>query len=374
MWTPFAFARFAGSYLIMTRKASSRSITIDCQPIPNAAQGAVLQRRRRPLPRPGVARASGFEWRYPILARSFIGDIVFEPIAQVIARPNETSIPSLVNIDAQSLVFDDSTLFEWSKFSGYDRFETGMRLNYGGQATLSLPNGGFINAMTGQSRQIAGANSYAQPDAANVGLDSGLDSRASDIVGRFAFAPSSRSQFVAKGRFDKDSLRARRIDVFATINLDPITLHLQYANYASQPAIGFDVRRQGLSATGKYDITKNYFLTGTVTFDMSRYLYNSLTNPTTVYYGTTLTGIKSHRHARRVFGRDAWRRHRLSGRMHDAIDQLFADLSAAVVHGSAGAKPDDNGHAPVAHLGRSEIQLWRRFGAAERRRSDRPSL
>ena len=46
-----------------------------------------------------------------------------------------TSIPSLVNIDAQSLVFDDSTLFEWSKFSGYDRFETGTRLNYGGQAT-----------------------------------------------------------------------------------------------------------------------------------------------------------------------------------------------------------------------------------------------
>ncbi|MGZ9409232.1 MAG: LPS-assembly protein LptD, partial [Methylocystis sp.] len=25
-------------------------------------------------------------------------------------------------------------------------------------------------------------------------------------------------------------------------------------------------------------------------FDMSRYLYNSLTNPTTTYYGTTLTG------------------------------------------------------------------------------------
>jgi LPS-assembly protein len=153
-----------------------------------------------------------------------------------------------------------------------------------------LSNGGFINAMIGQSRQIAGANSYAQADAANVGLDSGLDSRASDIVGRFAFAPSSVLSLTAKGRFDKGSLRARRVDVFATMNLDPISLQLQYANYASQPAIGFDVRRQGLSASGKYDITKNYFLTGTVTFDMSRYLYNSLTNPTSVYYATTLTG------------------------------------------------------------------------------------
>jgi LPS-assembly protein len=158
---------------------------------------------------------------------------------------------------------------------------------------MSLSNGGFINAMIGQSRQIAGANSYAQADAANVGLDSGLDSRASDIVGRFAFAPSSVLSLVAKGRFDKGSLRARRLDVLATLNLDPMSLQVQYANYASQPAIGFDVRRQGLSATGRYDITKNYFLTGTVTFDMSRYLYNALTTipATTVpITGINLTG------------------------------------------------------------------------------------
>jgi len=98
---------------------------------------------------------------------------------------------------------------------------------------------------------------------------------------------------VAKGRFDKGSLRARRLDVLATLNLDPMSLQLQYANYASQPAIGFDVRRQGLSATGRYDITKNYFLTGTVTFDMSRYLYNALTTipATTVpITGINLTG------------------------------------------------------------------------------------
>jgi LPS-assembly protein len=45
------------------------------------------------------------------------------------------------------------------------------------------------------------------------------------------------------------------------------------------------VRRQGLSADGKYDITKNYFLNGNVTFDMSRYLYNGLSTY------ETLTGL-----------------------------------------------------------------------------------
>lgn len=292
VWSTFAFARFVGSYLDYDRQGLYPIYNALGQPIPNGAQGLFFDgqdQRFRGQATPGI----GAEWRYPILARSPLGGIVFEPIVQLVARPNQTSIPSLVNMDAQSLVFDDSTLFEWSKFSGYDRFETGTRLNYGGQATLSLANGGFVNAMVGQSSQIAGANSYSTADAANVGLNSGLDSRVSDIVGRFAFAPASFISFVAKGRFDKDNMIAKRVDLFSTINFDPISLQLQYANYASQPAIGFDVRRQGLAASGRYDVTKNYFLNGSVTFDMSRYLYNGLTaNPVlyTTYTGANLNG------------------------------------------------------------------------------------
>ena len=37
----------------------------------------------------------------------------------------------LPNEDAQSLVFDASTLFETNKFSGFDRTEGGIRANLG---------------------------------------------------------------------------------------------------------------------------------------------------------------------------------------------------------------------------------------------------
>jgi LPS-assembly protein len=288
VFTPFAFAHLSGSYLDYDRNGQFPIYNNTFQPIPNGAQGLFFNgadQRFRGQATPGF----GAEWRFPLLARGWFGDLVFEPIAQVIARPNQSSIPSLVNMDAQSLVFDDSTLFEWSKYSGYDRFETGSRVNYGGQATLSFANGGFVNAMLGQSRQIAGANAYSTADAANVGLASGLNTRTSDLVGRLALAPSSFVSLVAKGRFDKDNLRARRLDLVASFRLDPIALELQYANYASQRAIGFDQRRQGLSATGRYDVTKNYFLTGTVTFDMSRYLYNAFTATPTAT--ASLTGI-----------------------------------------------------------------------------------
>jgi len=288
VWTPFVFTRFVGSYLNYDTQGLFPIYNGTYQPIPNGAQSAFLNGSDGHA-RGQVLPGMGFEWRYPLLARSAIGDIVFEPIAQVIARPNETSIPSLVNIDAQSLVFDDSTLFEWSKFSGYDRFETGLRLNYGGQATLALPTGGFVNAMAGQSRQLAGANAYATPDAANVGIASGLDTRTSDWVGRFAFAPWAPLQFIAKGRFDQDTMKARRIDLVAALKWDPITFDLQYANYSAQTPIGFDHRRQGLSASGRYNLTKNYFVSGSVTFDMSRYLFNGLT-PTSIGT-TTFTGV-----------------------------------------------------------------------------------
>jgi len=289
VWTPFAFARFMGSYLDYDRNGLYPLYNLSWQPIPNGAQGLFFDGADQRF-RGQATPAAGLEWRYPWLARSGLGDMVFEPIVQVIARPNQSSIPSLVNMDAQSLVFDDSTLFEWTKYSGYDRFETGTRLNYGGQATLTLPNGGFINGMVGQSRQLVGPNAYSTADAANVGLSSGLESRASDLIGRLVFAPSSMVSFIGKGRFDKGNLSARRLDLVAAFNLNPLTLQLQYANYASQPAIGFENRRQGLSASGRYDITNNYFLTGTVTFDMSRYLYNSLTN-NPLPGATAFTGI-----------------------------------------------------------------------------------
>jgi LPS-assembly protein len=289
VWTPFAFARFFGSYLDYNQTGSFEAFNDSAQPIPNGAQNLFLKSDQ--VVRGQALPGFGGEWRFPLLARAGdIGSLVIEPIAQVVARPNESSVPSLVNMDAQSLVFDDTNLFEWSKFSGYDRYETGTRVNYGGQASMTFLNGAFANALIGQSRQVAGVNSYSTADAANVGLSSGLDTRASDIVGRLSFAPNSKITFVAKGRFDKDSLEARRIDLAASWKLDPLTLNLQYANYAAQPVIGFDVRRQGLSGDGRYDITKNYFLTGNVTFDMSRYLYNALSTYETLTVTNPLTG------------------------------------------------------------------------------------
>lgn len=276
VWTPFAFAHFNGEWLdVDTTRTYSFASSFGVSTYTNASQlnfvgntdtsffGEVV---------PGI----GLDYRYPFLAPTSFGSIVFEPIGQIILRPNQRiGARSLVNLDAQSLVFDESNLFDWSKYSGYDRFETGTRANYGGQFTLNLNNGAYANLIAGQSYQIAGPNSYAIPDAANVGLSSGLDTRLSDTIGAFSFVPNSVIAFTAKGRFDAETAGPRRIDLGTSLNLGALTGNIQYANYYAQPVIGYAVRREGLALSSRYNVTDNYFAQGNVTFDMSRHLYPS---------------------------------------------------------------------------------------------------
>jgi LPS-assembly protein len=289
VWTPFAFVRGTGTYLNYDTGRVYSIYNSFYQPLANAAQSAFLG--SDDVARANVTPGIGLEYRYPFFSKTPYGSLTVEPIAQIIARPDRgLGSNSLVNIDSQSLVFDDSSLFDWNKYSGYDRFETGTRLNYGGQATLNFANGGFLNFMGGQSFQLAGRNGYAVPDAANVGVSSGLDTRRSDYVGRFAFAPNAVFSFVAKGRFDVNTFAPRRVDLIAGMTFGALVLNAQYANYSSQPLIGFDVRRQGLSVGGRYDITSNYYVAGRVTFDLSRHEYNNNQLGLPAYFYNSITG------------------------------------------------------------------------------------
>ncbi|MGH6812652.1 MAG: LPS-assembly protein LptD [Methylocella sp.] len=284
VFTPFAFARLNGEWLdINTTNSYTFASAFGSSTYFNASQSSFLG-NNNPNFFGEFIPGMGIEYRYPFLAKTSFASMVFEPIIQIVARPNqEIGSNSLVNLDAQSLVFDDSTLFDWSKYSGYDRFETGTRANYGAQFTMNFNNGGYANLIGGQSYQLAGTNSYATPDAANVGLSSGLDTRLSDYVGAFTIAPNSIFSFIAKARFDVSSLAARRVDLIANYNFGALTGSIQFADYEAQPVIGYDVRREGLGLSSRYKISDNYFAQGNITFDMSRQFYPAsligFTNP-----------------------------------------------------------------------------------------------
>ncbi len=210
----------------------------------------------------------GMEYRYPFISAHSWGTQTVEPVAQVIARPNEPQIGKWPNEDAQSLTFDDSNLFRVDKFSGWDRVEGGGRANYGMQYTAQFNQGGFVNALFGQSYQLFGQNSFAQGGTTNTGLDSGLDTRSSDYVARFSYQPNSTYMFTSRFRFDNDHFTVQRTELEARAKYDRWNLSLLYGDYAAQPGLGFLDRRQGVLGAAAVKLDANWVLRGSALYDV----------------------------------------------------------------------------------------------------------
>ena len=212
--------------------------------------------------------AAGVEYRYPFIDVAPWGTQTFEPIAQVIVRPNETDIGKFPNEDAQSLVFDDSNLFQIDKYSGWDRDEGGGRANVGVQYTAQVNRAGSLNVVFGQSYQLFGLNSFSTPDITNTGLESGLDKTVSDYVGRVTYQPNSVYSFTARGRFDEATFTPERLEIETRANFDRWTVQVLYGDYAPQPLIGYLTRREGLLAGASVKVTENWIVLGSARYDI----------------------------------------------------------------------------------------------------------
>lgn len=210
----------------------------------------------------------GLEYRYPFINVQSWGTNIIEPIAQIIARPNETQIGKLPNEDAQSFVFDDGNLFRVDKFSGWDRVEGGGRANYGVQYTAQFNQGGYVNMLFGQSYQLFGLNSFAAGDATNTGLNSGLDTRASDYVARISYQPDRIFTFTNRYRLSEDNLDIKRFELEAKANFDRLSLQALYGNYAAQPELGFLTRREGILGGVSYKMSQNWAMIAAARYDL----------------------------------------------------------------------------------------------------------
>lgn len=211
----------------------------------------------------------GLEYRWPFLATINGGSHIFEPIAQVFARPDTNSVGGLPNEDAQSLVFDTSTLFRRNKFSGYDRLEGGVRANLGLRYFGLLSNGMTLSALVGQSFHLAGENPYAREnDVVNTGEESGLESDESDIVAMAGINIGNGFSLEARGRFDPSDFRPERLEASGRYISDRLSLTAGYTYIGSQPDYGFNDDREQASASGSLKFAENWRVFGAAQFDV----------------------------------------------------------------------------------------------------------
>lgn len=215
----------------------------------------------------GMATAA-IEARYPYLIETARTSQVIEPIAQLIARPNETQVGVLPNEDAQTLVFNTTNLFALDKFSGYDRIEGGSRANLGVRYNATNDSGYSLDAVVGQSYSLAGINSFDRTDLALVGYDSGLETDRSDYVGSLALGTPIGLTFGTQGRFDEDSLALRRSDIYTAYNFSRGSAQVTYTNIAAQPIYGSLDDRSQVTTSGSLNFAPNWNAFGAVGYDI----------------------------------------------------------------------------------------------------------
>jgi LPS-assembly protein len=274
VWKPFAFERASGEAADLSGGAFTYSSPSGFAIIPNYAQPNFFAGQSAGAAATGMAGV-GLEYRYPFVAETSWGEQIIEPIGQIIARPNEVLPRMQINEDAQSLVFDDTTLFNWSKFSGYDRVEGGTRANYGFQYINNLPSGGHLNIVAGQSVQVAGQNSYTIPNVVNTGLESGLDKTWSNFVAGETLQPTAAPLTLGlKQQFDSASLGLTRFDAILGGKWGGFQGSFDYANYAAQPLLGWPYPREGVITNGSYKFDNGVIVSGGLTLDMSRRFYD----------------------------------------------------------------------------------------------------
>jgi LPS-assembly protein len=212
----------------------------------------------------------GLDYRYPFIANT--GDVshVIEPVGQVVARAGQANNKLVPITDAQSLVFDDTLLFDINKFSGWDQIETGTRANYGLQYTLQAPSGISIRTVAGESIQVTGPNAFATYANNLAGGDpyygSGLQNVLSDyVLGSYVdyknmFRASAQLRFNEKDM----SLDDQRYSLQSKLGF------LQAGvSYEAAPALPYFAlpARQEVSGFGALKLTDQWSIYGDLRYD-----------------------------------------------------------------------------------------------------------
>lgn len=170
-----------------------------------------------------IARAeplAALQWSYPMVRTEGTVRQVIEPVAQAILQPYDGEDERIPNEDSQSVEFDDTNLFGFSRFPGHDRLEDGPRLNYGVKLGAYGAGGGAATALFGQVLRIKEDRSF--------GRSSGLDDERSDYVARVSVSPGPWLDLVNRTRIDRDLKDIRRNEVYFGVGPDKLRFAMSY--------------------------------------------------------------------------------------------------------------------------------------------------
>jgi LPS-assembly protein len=200
-------------------------------------------------------------WNYPWVRREEGFSQVIEPIVMVAAAPNGGNPGTIPNEDSQGFEFDETSLFLRNRFPGFDRVDSGQRVDYGLRTGVYGDSGGSTRLIIGQS--------YAMQTDDNFLPGSGLEHHLSDVVGKATISPTSLIDFTYRFRLGYDDLAMRRQEVGTGLGPSNLRLGINYIQVAQIPN-ALDLQKvKEISATLNMGLTRYWSLQLLGTYDFS---------------------------------------------------------------------------------------------------------
>lgn len=203
------------------------------------------------------AASIGFDLTWPFIRTEGTSTIVLEPELQVSANAESDIDDRIPNEDSRVFNLDETNIFRFNRFPGYDRFEDGVIVTGGGRASWRAADGRNASLFVGRS--------YRSRQETAFELGSGLRDQSSDWVVQAEVTPVVGLTAYGRARIDPDDGAIRHREVGLNVSLERISGVVRY--YYDESSL-LAVTRNEFQAAGQVLVTRNWGVVGNAVYNI----------------------------------------------------------------------------------------------------------
>lgn len=212
----------------------------DLYNVTNVTPGAPAATTARAIPTAGV------DLSYPMIRSTGDSTVVLEPLLEGVASPAAKPNPNIPNQDSADLVLDETNLFSLNRSPGFDVYDSGLRLNAGGRATITWDDDREAYLFVGRSFR-------STPDL-TLPQSSGYAGTTSDWVLAASVSPIRGLSFYDRTLLEGDSGTFRHEEVGVNLMTSFLQGYVRYLDDRNDPAN----LRHNIDAAADIYVAKNW--------------------------------------------------------------------------------------------------------------------
>lgn len=213
------------------------------------------------------APAAELGWRFPLVTSVADGQLILEPVVQLLAAPEGLNSDEISNTDSVDVELSHASLFEPNRFPGLDRVEGGVRVNAGVRGTYRGSEGMIVSGTVGRVVRVTRERDFAQW--------TGLADRYSDLVGDLSVRISGLGSAYWNFRRSPAVSGVRHDQVGAEMRLDPVTMGFTYVRLHDDPTSPTIASAEQAKTSVAWEITPEWAVSGYHLRDLGHAAYSA---------------------------------------------------------------------------------------------------